>query len=110
MGELLTTKTLNHWFIFRIESEEELRSTLDKIADYGILDEEVSIVNPISTGVPDKLLSGGLYHMRYCGLFSHSVHNTDMSIPKGYSKTKENSIFKDIVQVGGRKVNPISKN
>ena len=73
MGELLTTKTLNHWFIFRIESEEELRSTLDKIADYGILDEEVSIVNPISTGVTDKLLSEGLYHMRYCGLISYII-------------------------------------
>ena len=70
MGELLTTKTLNHWFIFRIESEEELRSTLDKIADYGILDEEVSIVNPISTGVTDKLLSEGLLSHAFWIIFS----------------------------------------
>ena len=30
-------------------------------------------------------------------------------MPKGYSK-KKNSIFKDIVQIGGREVNPITKN
>ena len=49
------------------------------------------------------------------GFVSKKISNTrkivgyDCKTAKGYSK-KTNSIFKDIVQKGGREVNPISKN